>query len=316
MRAVVYDRYGPPEVLRLVDLPRPEPAHGQVLVRVRATSVNLSDYETLRGKPLYARIGGLRRPARSVLGSDIAGEVEAVGPGVQNLRPGDRVYGDNLMLKGGFAEFAVAPERVLTPIPDGLTFAQAASIPQAGVIAAIGTARVERGMRVLINGAGGGSGMFAIQLAKEAGAHVTGVDNAAKGEFMRSLGADVVIDYRTQDYTRSGRYDVVLDMVAHRSILARSRAVARGGSYQCVGGSVPAVLGAVIWGGLLGAVTHRSIGMAMATGGPDEFRPVADRVLSGALTVHIDRTVSLPEVPEALRYSGEGRALGKVVVTP
>ncbi|SED94464.1 NAD(P)-dependent alcohol dehydrogenase [Ruania alba] len=316
MRAVVYDRYGPPEVMRLVDLPRPEPGRGQVLVRVRATSVNLSDYETLRGRPLYARMGGLWRPARSVLGSDIAGEVEAVGPGVEVFRPGDRVYGDNLVLKGGFAEFAVMPERVLTPVPDGLTFAQAASIPQAGVIAAVGTAGVERGMRVLINGAGGGSGMFAIQLAKEAGAHVTGVDNAAKGEFMRSLGADVVIDYRAEDYTRSGRYDVVLDMVAHRSIAARARAVARGGSYRCVGGSMPAVLSAVMWGGLLGAMTHRSIGMAMATGGPDEFRPVADRVLSGSITLHIDQIFSLEQVPEALRHAGTGHALGKVVIAP
>src|SRR5690349_2844215 len=194
MRAVVYDRYGPPEVLRVEDVPIPSPGARQVLVRVVATSVNLSDWESLRGTPAYARIGGLRTPARRVLGSDIAGVVEAAGPGVTGFRPGDEVYGDNLGLKGGFAEYALAPESVLARKPAGLTFAQASTIPQAGAIALQGVAGAGPGSRVLINGAGGGSGTFAIQLAKGLGAHVTGVDNAAKLDFMRSLGADQVID--------------------------------------------------------------------------------------------------------------------------
>ena len=227
MRAVVYDRYGPPEVLRVDDLQTPSPSTGQVLVRVATTSVNLSDWETLRGSPLYARLGGLRSPARRTLGSDIAGWVDTVGPGVTRFRPGDEVYGDNLALKGGFAEYAVAAESALAHKPAELTFAEASTIPQAGAIALQGTDGAAAGRRVLVNGAGGGSGSFAIQLAKRLGAHVTGVDNASKLEFMRSLGADEVIDYRGEDFTRSAQpYDLILDLVAHRSVFAYRRALA------------------------------------------------------------------------------------------
>jgi NADPH:quinone reductase-like Zn-dependent oxidoreductase len=173
MRAVVYDRYGPPESLRVDDVPTPSPTTNQVLLRVLATSVNLSDWECLRGAPLYARLGGLRTPARRTLGSDVAGRVEAVGSGVTRFGVGDEVYGDNLQLKGGFAEYAVAPESALAPKPEELTFAQVSAIPQAAAIALRGTAGVAAGQHVLINGAGGGSGSFAIQLAKRAGAHVT-----------------------------------------------------------------------------------------------------------------------------------------------
>src|ERR671919_67152 len=205
VRAVVYDRYGGPEVLRVADVPMPSPGAGQVRVRVVATSVNLSDWETLRGSPLYARLGGLRSPARATLGSDIAGWVDAVGEGVTRFRPGDEVYGDNLALKGGFADYTVAAASALTPKPAELTFAQASTIPQAGAIALQGTDGAAAGRRVLINGGGGGSGSFAIQLAKRLGAHVTGVDNAGKRDFMRSLGADQVIDYRSEDFTRRNR---------------------------------------------------------------------------------------------------------------
>ena len=196
VKAVRYDRYGPPDVLRVEDVPTPVPATGQVRVKVAATSVNLSDWECLRGSPAYARIGGLRHPAHRTLGSDIAGVVDEVGEGVTGFRPGDEVYGDNLALMGGFAEYALAPESALAHKPAELTFAEASTIPQAGAIALQGTERAAPGSRVLINGAGGGSGSFAIQLAKRLGAHVTGVDNEVKQEFMRSVGADDVIDYR------------------------------------------------------------------------------------------------------------------------
>src|SRR5688500_19402019 len=164
MKAVVYDRCGSPDVLRVEDVPKPSPAKGQVRVKVAATWLNLSDWECLRGSPAYARFGGLRRPAHRTLGSDIAGVVDAVGDGVTRFRPGDEVYGDNLVLKGGFAEYALAPESVLAHKPEALTFAEASTIPQAGPIALQGTAAAGPGRRVLINGAGGGSGMFAIQL--------------------------------------------------------------------------------------------------------------------------------------------------------
>ena len=181
----------------------------------------------------------MRSPARRTLGSDIAGWVEAVGEGVTRFRPGDQVYGDNLALKGGFAEYAVAAESALAHKPAELTFAEASTIPQAGAIALQGTDGAAAGRRVLINGAGGGSGSFAIQLAKRLGAHVTGVDNATKLEFMRSLGADEVIDYRSEDFTRPVQpYDLILDLVAHRSVFAYRRALAGGGRYRCVGGPV------------------------------------------------------------------------------
>jgi len=317
VKAVLYDRYGSPDVLHVEDVPVPFPASGQVQVKVAATSVNLSDWECLRGSPAYARIGGLRHPARRTLGSDIAGVVDAVGEGVTEFRTGDEVYGDNLALKGGFAEYALAPESALAHKPARLTFAEASTIPQAGAIALQGTERAVAGSRVLINGAGGGSGSFAIQLAKRLGAHVTGVDNAAKQDFMRSVGADDVIDYSRDDFTTTTQpYDLMLDLVAHRSVFAYRRALASGGTYRCVGGSVRALLRVLTVGSVVGWLTGRSIGVLAVKEGPAHFEPLADLCLAGEIRIHIDRTFTLDEVPAALAHAGEGRALGKVVVTP
>jgi NADPH:quinone reductase-like Zn-dependent oxidoreductase len=285
-------------------------------VKVAATSVNLSDWECLRGSPAYARIGGLRSPARRTLGSDLAGVVDDVGDDVTLFRPGDAVYGDNLGLKGGFAEFALVPESVLAHKPAQLTFAQASTIPQAGAIALQGTEKAVTARRVLINGAGGGSGSFAIQLAKRLGAHVTGVDNAAKLDFMRSLGADEVIDYRRNDFTRPAEpYDLVLDLVAHRSVLAYRRALAPGGTYRLVGGSMSALLRVLTAGWVVGRLTGRAIGILAVKQGPAHFEPLATLCVTGEVRVHIDRTFALDEVPDALAAVGEGRALGKVVVS-
>ena len=317
MKAAVYDRYGRPDVVRVEDVPLPTPRAGQVRVQVHATSLNLSDWESLRGSPAYARIGGLRTPAHRTLGSDIAGVVDEVGDGVNRFSPGDEVYGDNLALMGGFAEYALARESALAHKPAELTFPQASTIPQAGAIALQGTARAEPGRRVLINGAGGGSGAFAIQLAKRLGAHVTGVDNAAKLEFMRSLGADDVVDYRHEDFTRTREpFDLILDLVAHRSVFAYRRALARGGTYRCVGGSVRSLLRVLTAGWAVGRLTGRSLGVLLVSPGPAHFEPLADLCVSGDVTIHIDRTFTLDEVPAALAHVGEGRALGKVVVVP
>ncbi len=317
MKAVVYDRYGSPDVLHVEDVPVPDPAAGQLRVRVAATSVNLSDWECLRGSPAYARIGGLRSPARRTLGSDIAGVVDAAGAGVTRFRAGDEVYGDNLALMGGFAEYALAPESSLVHKPAQLTFAEASTIPQAGAIARQGTEKAVVGSRVLVNGAGGGSGSFAIQLARRLGAHVTGVDNAAKQDFMRSVGADDVIDYSRDDFTRTTQpYDLILDLVAHRSVFAYRRALAPGGTYRCVGGSVRALLRVLTVGSLVGLLTGRSIGVLVVKQVPANFEPVADLCVAGEVAIHIDRTFTLEEVPAALAHVGEGRALGKVVVCP
>ena len=316
MRAVVYDRYGPPDQLRVEEVPVPAPGAKQVLVEVVATSVNLSDWESLTGSPAYARIGGLRRPAHRVLGSDIAGRVAAVGSEVTDFQVGDEVYGDNLGLMGGFAEFAVAPCTALARKPRELTFAEASTLPQAGAIALQGTARSHEGQRVLINGGGGGAGSLAIQLASLAGAHVTGVDNAGKLDFMRALGADDAIDYRREDFTSGEPYDLVLDLVAHRSVFAYRRALAPGGRYLCVGGTVRTLLRVVTVGAAIGLLTGRRLGILVAREGPAYFEPVAERCIAGDVRIHIDRTFPLDEVPRALTRVGEGRALGKVVVTP
>jgi len=311
----VYDRYGACDVLRIEDVPIPLPAAGQVRVKIAATSANLSDWESLRGSPAYARIGGLRRPARRTLGSDIAGVVDEVGPGVTRFRRGDEVYGDNLALKGGFAEYALAPVSALADKPAGLTFAEASTIPQAGAIALQGIRTAVAGSRVLINGAGGGSGSFAIQLSAQLGAHVTGVDNAAKQEFMRTMGAHDVIDFGRVDFTRTAPpYDLILDLVARRSVFAYRRALAAGGRYRCVGGSVGTLLRVLTAGSVVGRLSGRSMGVLAVKQGPAHFEALADLCVAGRVKIHIDRVFALDEVSAALAHVGEGRALGKVVV--
>jgi len=189
-------------------------------------------------------------------------------------------------------------------------------MPQAGAIAWQGTLAATKGCRALINGAGGGSGSFAIQLAKRLGAHVTGVDNGGKLEFMRALGADEVIDYRREDFTRDHQpYDLILDLVAQRSVFAYRRALAPGGRYRCVGGSVPALLRVLTIGAVAGRATRRRLGVLVVKQGPTHFKPLADLCVAGEVNINIDRTFGLDEVPQALAYVGEGRPLGKVVVT-
>lgn len=314
MRAVVYDRYGGPERLRLEDLPVPVPKAGEILVQVVATAVNLSDWEGLHGSPSYARIGGLTRPAHRTLGSDIAGRVAAVGPGVQRFRENDEVFGDILSRMSGFAEFAIAREGEIALKPVGLTFAQAASIPQSGAIASTAMAKIRPGDRMLMNGAGGGTGMLLLQLARAAGVSVTGVDNAGKLAFMRSLGAESVLDYRKTDFTRTGPYDVIVDLVARRSVFAYRRALARGGRYYIVGGTTGALLRIVTLGALLGAATGACLGVLIVRQGPRQFVPVAERCVAGDVTIHIDRMLPLEQTAAAIAHVGEGRALGKVVV--
>jgi NADPH:quinone reductase-like Zn-dependent oxidoreductase len=316
MKAVVYDRYGPPDVLRIENVPVPLPGPREVLVQVKATGLNLSDWEGLTGSPGYARFGGLRRPRRRVLGSDIAGVVVEVGSDVERLAVGDDVYGDNLQKLGGFAEYAIARESVLALKPAGLTFVQAAAIPQSGEIAVQATAGARPGVRMLINGGGGGTGAFAIPLAKASGAHVTAVDNAGKLDFMRALGADAVIDYRSDDFTRSGAYDLIIDLVAHRSVFAYRRALAPGGRYLAVGGDVGTLLRILTVGSVAARLSGRRMGILAVRSGPAQFASLGERCAAGEVGIHIDSVFPLEQTASALARLGEGRTLGKLVVEP
>jgi NADPH:quinone reductase-like Zn-dependent oxidoreductase len=317
VKAVVYDEYGPPEVLRLADVDVPVPGKDEVLVELTAVSLNRSDWESLVGRPLYARLGGLRRPRRRILGSDVAGRVAAVGAGVTGYRPGDRVFADVLDRLGGLAEYVRVPAAALARIPDGMGDEEAACLPQAGAIALHGI--VGRGLgpgsRVLVNGAGGGGGMYAVQLAKLLGAEVTGVDSAAKLDFVRSLGADRVVDYEREDFTRhEPGYDLVLDLAGHRSVLACRRALAPGGRYLWVGGPVPVLLQVLLLGPLLGA-GRRRLRILPVRLGAARVLPLAEHCLAGRVTTHVDGRHPLAESPDALRRLGAGEVRGKVVIT-
>ena len=318
MKAVVYTRYGPPDVLRLTDVEMPAPKDNEVLVKVHAVSLNASDWEMLRGKPLYARIAGPFRPRHHVLGSDIAGRVAGTGRNATLFQPGDEVFADILSHMGGFAEYVCVPESALARMPAGMTYEEAAALPQAGAIALQGIrdkGQVQPGQKVLINGAGGGSGMYAVQLAKLHGAEVTGVDNAEKLEFMRSLGADHVIDYTREDLTRNGRtYDLILDLAAHRPALAYKRSLTPGGRYLFVGGSVATLLQVLLMGPLTGRAAGKKMRLLAVRLGAQHLAPIVELCLAGKIATVIDRRYRLSEVPEALRHLGEGHAKGKVVV--
>ena len=318
MKAVVYTRYGPPDVLRFTDVETPVPKDNEVLVKVHAVSLNASDWEVLRGKPLYSRIGGPFRPRHHILGSDIAGRIEAAGRNTTLFQPGDDVFADVLSYMGGFAEYVCVPESALTRMPAGMTYEEAAALPQAGAIALQGIrdkGQVQPGQKVLINGAGGGSGMYAVQLAKLHGAEVTGVDTTEKLEFMRSLGADHVIDYTREDFTRTGRtYDVILDLAAHRSAFAFKGSLMPGGRYLYVGGSVATLLQVLLIGPLIGRGQGKKIRLLAVRLGAQHLAPIVELCQAGKITTVIDRRYRLSEVPEALRYLGEGHAKGKVVV--
>jgi NADPH:quinone reductase-like Zn-dependent oxidoreductase len=318
MQAVVYTRYGPPDVLQLANVPTPVPKDGEVLVQVHAVSLNASDWEALRGKPLYARIGGPFRPRHHILGSDIAGRVEAAARHATRFRPGEDVFADILSHMGGFAEYVCVPETALAPIPAGMTYEEAAALPQAGAIALQGirdNGQVQAGNKVLINGAGGGSGMYAIQLAKLTGAEVTGVDNAEKLEFMRSLGADHVIDYTRDDFTTNGHtYDLILDVAAHRPAFAYQGSLMPGGRYLYVGGSVATLLQVLLIGPVIGRAEGKKIRLLAVRPGAQHLVPLVELCQAGKIATVIDRRYRLNEVPEALRCLGEGHAKGKIVV--
>ena len=319
MKAIVYDQYGPPEVLRLEELAKPAPRENEVLVRVCAASVNPLDWHFMRGEPRIGRmVFGMARPRDTRLGRDAAGVVEAVGRDVTKLKPGEEVYG---ACRGAFAEFACGSERALAGKPKNLSFEQAAAIPIAAITALQGLrnkGKVRRGERVLINGASGGVGTFAVQIAKALGANVTGVCSTRNVELVRSLGADEVVDYKQADFTQSAEpYDVLMDCIGNHSVADCARAMARGGRYVGIGGSdytVGAMLGRMAASLSRSIFTSRQFGMMMAKMNRDDLDVLREMAEAGKVTPVIDRRYALAETASAVRYVEEGHARGKVVV--
>ena len=318
MKAVIRTEYGSPDVMRLEEVSKPAPADDELLVKVHAVSLNRSDWEGLIGKPLYARMGGLRKPGYPILGSDVAGRVETAGKNNDQFKPGDEVFGEMEGYGGGFAEYVITQGKIWARKPAGLTFEEAAAIPQAGVIAWQGIhkkGQVQPGQKVLINGAGGGTGMFAIQLAKRYRAEVTGVDNTGKLEFMRSLGADHVIDYTKEDFTKTRQeYDLILDLIAYRSAFAYRRALKPNGNYFAVGGSVGTLLQILFAGPWIKRTTGRNVRILAVQRNREDLIAITELCETGKIALMIDRRYPLKDVPEALRYLGENRAKGKVVI--
>ena len=320
MKAIVCDRYGPPNVLRLEEVERPTPRDNQVLVRVHASSLNAADLEILGGSVL-ARIGGPFRPRHRIPGSDVAGRVVAVGRGIKRLKEGDAVFGDLFMCGfGAFAEFVAVPEDALMRKPDSTSFEDAATLPQAAKIALQGLRGrrpLKKGQKVLINGAGGGMGTFAVQIAKYYGAEVTGVDSIGKLEMLRAIGADHVIDYAREDCTSGGeRYDLILDTVTRRSIFDYRRVMAPDGLYVLLGGSRYALFQALVLGPLVSAASRKKMGTnPWKVNNEEDLRFLLKLHEKGKLSPVIDRRCALSEVPEALRDLSKGLVNGKVVIT-
>lgn len=326
MKAIVQDRYGPPETLALADVDPPVPAAGEVLVRVEAAALNAYDWHVVRGDPLLARLAlGRSRPRARIRGRDVAGRVHAVGAQVRHLRPGDAVFGDLGDANGAFAEYVCVPETLVAPRPANLTAQQAAALPLAGSTALLGlrdAGRVTPGQRVLINGASGGVGTLAVQLAKAFGATVTAVCGTRNVDLVRSLGADHVVDYRRDDFTRQGhRHDLVLDLVGNHSLTALRRTLTPTGTLVLSGGGVyrgGSLLGPVALltrGRLLAPFVRQRIVAPATAPGRSHLDALREHAEAGRLTPVIDRCYPLPQVPEALRYLEQEHARGKVVIT-
>jgi NADPH:quinone reductase-like Zn-dependent oxidoreductase len=316
MKAFRYERYGPPQSLRMVELEKPVPKANEVLVQVRAASVNAADWHVLRGKPLFSRVTlGLLRPKHQILGGDIAGEVVDVGVGVTRFKPGDEIYA-NLLDHGfgGFAEFVLVPVDVMSLKPPSLSFEEAAAVPMAAVTALQGLGHhgeIKPDQMVLINGATGGVGSFAIQIAKSYGPEVTGVTSTRNIELVRSLGADHVVDYTSNDFVHSGRrYDLILDTVGNRSVSDLRRGLVSGGKAAVTGfTSAGKLVGLSLRGG-------KNIALVQAHVTAKDLEILSELIEAGKVRPQIDRRYPFAEIPAAIAYVEQGHARGKVVVSP
>lgn len=321
MQAIVQDTYGSAEVMQLRHIDKPEVGDGEVLVRVRAAGVNPADWAVMSGLPYIARPAyGLRRPKIGVRGTDVAGTVEAVSPGVTHLRVGDEVFG---WCTGSYAEYVATAEGTLATKPANVTFEQAAAVAMAGMVALQALrdhGRVRAGQRVLINGASGGIGTFAVQIAKSLGAHVTGVASTRNVELVRSIGADEVIDYTQADFTKAGlRYDVILDCVANHSLSDLRRALTPTGTLIPNGGNFGnrwfAGGGRVLSANVVSRFVSQTLRPFLLSPNLDDLVVLKELIEAGKLTPVIERTYPLKEAPQALSHVGEGHARGKVAIT-
>jgi len=320
MKAVVMERYGTPDVLVMRDVPTPTPKANEVLVRVHAASINDWDYGLLLGTSLIGRMmSGLFTPKVRILGCDIAGRVEAVGEGVDAFQLGDEVYGDlSASGFGAFAEYACVPAANVARKPAGMTFEQAAAIPQAGMLAwqgLIDVGRIQRGQKLLLNGAGGGVGTLGLQIAKLYEVEITVVDKPGKLDMLRALGADHAIDFLKEDFTHGdNRYDLVLDVKTNRSPLAYLRALNPGGTYVTVGGSIPRLLQTVVLGPLVSQVYGKHVRLVALKANKD-LAHMNELFASGKLVPVIEGPYTLSDLPEAFRLFGTGDHQGKIIVS-
>jgi NADPH:quinone reductase-like Zn-dependent oxidoreductase len=318
MRAIAYAEFGAPDVLQFTEVAKPAPKDNEVLIKIRAASVNALDWRIMRARRLFARlmIWAPRKPQVGRPGVDVAGEVEAVGTNVTRFKPGDEVFG---VCRGAFAEYACAAEDRLALKPADVSFEDAAAVPVAAISALQGLrdkGRIRRGQNVLVDGASGGVGTFAVQIAKSFGADVTAVCSTGNVDTARLIGADRVIDYTREDFTHSGqRYDLIIAANAHRSIFDYRRALAENGIFVMAGGAVPRILQAVLLARLLSVVGSKKMCFFMAKISKEDLALLKDLLAAGTIVPVIDRRYPLSEAAEAVRYLEEGHAKGKVVIT-
>jgi NADPH:quinone reductase-like Zn-dependent oxidoreductase len=320
MQAIVCRAYGSPDVLKLEEVRVPVPQDNEVLIKIVAASAAAGDWHIMRAKPFLVRLMfGLRRPKHPILGADVAGRVEAVGKDVTHFRPGDEVFGDLSNYGfGAFAEYVAAPEGALAHKPAQASFEQAAAMPVSALTALQALrdhGQVQAGQKVLINGASGGVGTFAVQIAKALGAEVTAVCSTSKMALMRSLGADHVIDYTQEDFTQSGeRYDVIIGVNGYQPLSAYQRALAPQGRYVMVGGSTRQMVEAMTLGALRSRKNGRKMGNMLAKASQADLQVISEMFASGAVKPVIDRCFPLAETPDAIRYLEEGHAKGKIII--
>lgn len=318
MKAVTYNNYGSPNNLRLTEVDKPVPKENEVLIKVHTASVNSWDWDLVRGTPFLVRIGGIRKPRFPILGADIAGQIEAVGKKAKLYSVGEAVFGDLSGAHwGGFAEYVCAPENAVMRKPATMSFEDAAAIPQAGALAIqalLYNGKIKQGQKVLINGAGGGVGTFAIQIAKSLGAEVTGVDKGSKFNVIRTSGADHAIDFTKENFIKGGKkYDLIVDVIAYRSLFDYKRLLNPGGAYVMVGGSLKRIFQLMFMGPLISSAGNNKMGLLMHKANKD-VDILMSLYAAGKLVPVIDKCYPLSEVAEAVQYLGEGRTLGKVVI--